>query len=181
MYNIINLSARACEIFANNSLSEDYIIISVTEVGYKQSINIANKHIKEVLRLSFDDITDEQAKEWDRVSLGRDCVLFNEDMALLIKDFTNKWVSRGIRNIVVYCGAGISRSGAIVSTLSRYLNSREEYLYMTRAILPNKYVYKVMCKVLGLEYNEERLNRLCDIATKGVLTGEKFYGISNLA
>lgn len=60
----------------------------------------------------------------------------------------------------VHCTAGISRSGAVGCTLARYLHLDELSLFMTGNILPNEWVYQMMCIALGINYSYEELRLL---------------------
>lgn len=154
---IENLSKDMCEVVSKTE-SEDCIIISINEVNGALANIASNKHIKDVLYLRFDDLTKLQVKQIKKPS--RDYTLFNLDFAKQIKDFSDKWVNKGINKIIVHCAAGVSRSGAVACTLSRYYNGSDISYFSKGCVYPNELVYELMCKALDLNFNLKELKRL---------------------
>lgn len=106
---------------------------------------------RNVLNLTFDDISAFGVEPLAGSSAGDGYVLFDESMAREIVAFveTNKDASVWI----VHCSAGVSRSGAV----SRWLKDRLEFKYGIEAnnvdgrhAVPNAYVLEVLDRVLYL-------------------------------
>lgn len=57
-YNIEIMSKDQCALFSTKDLTEDYIIISINDIGHKTVI-YDNEHIINVYSLWFDDIEPE--------------------------------------------------------------------------------------------------------------------------
>ena len=106
---------------------------------------------RNVLNLTFDDISAFGVEPLAGSSAGGGYVLFDENMAREIVAFveTNKDASVWI----VHCSAGVSRSGAV----SRWLKDRLSFKYGIEAnnvdgrhVVPNAYVLEVLDRVLYL-------------------------------
>lgn len=166
-YNIQIMSKLECTLFSTKDLTEDYIVISINDTGC-YTIIYPNPHIKEVLTLQFDDISE---KEHEVEGLK----LMNEYQANRIWCFINKHRNK-VKNIIVHCTAGISRSGAIGCVLARYLNGDDNYLLATGKYIPNKHVYKLMCEAFGLEYSGKLFKEKIRIRNKGNQNNLKGYG-----
>lgn len=155
-YNIEIMGKDECTMFSEETLDNNYIIISINDSGHNTTI-YSNPKIKDVLALTFDDI---ELKEHEDGFIK----LMEVSQGERIKSFVDKYKGY-VNNIVVHCTAGISRSGAVGCVLARYLNGNDEYLLKTGRYIPNKYIYKLMCEVFNLEYSdelfEEKLNIRC--------------------
>jgi predicted protein tyrosine phosphatase len=170
-YNIEIMGKYECEMFSEEILDEDYIIISINDTGYDTDI-AENKHIVDCLKLWFDDI---ESGEID----PKLKVITIED-AEEIKEFIDKYKD-SISNIVVHCTAGISRSGAVGCIIARYLNGDDVYLLETGKYIPNKLVYKTMSETFNLKYSESLFRekkRIRNGGNRKNLRGYGDYGIS---
>lgn len=163
-YNIKILSKEECTLMSTRSLEEDCIIISINDTNCKTVI-FENERILKVLKTTFDDI---------EVELPI-FELFSMFHAEEIKNFVDSYRDK-VNTIIVHCTAGISRSGAIGCCLARYLNGSDEYLLKTGKYVPNKHIYKIMCKVLGLEYSNEMFKEKIRLRNKGNRKNLKGYG-----
>lgn len=153
-YNIEILSKQECIIFSTRELNKDYIIISINDTNC-DTVIFKNTHIKDVLKITFDDLTFPIAGH----------TLIDDQISLKIKNFIDSYKD-SIKNIIVHCTAGISRSGAVGCTIARYLNGDDSYLLQTGLYMPNKLVYKTMCNTLGLEFSEELFDEKLQLRIK---------------
>lgn len=160
-FKIINMSVTQCEDYTRKQLEDDCIIISINEVRGSMSNLAFNSKVKDILRLRFDDIEPKVVERLVKTNKAeREYILFTKEMALLIKDFINMWVNKGINKIIVHCAAGVSRSGAVACTLSRYYNGSDISYFSKGCVYPNELVYELMCKALDLNFNLKELKRL---------------------
>jgi predicted protein tyrosine phosphatase len=89
-----------------NAAPEGAVVISITDPGREAALPSG---YRDVLRLQFHDCDPEAA------ALGPEAVPMHPEQAELIWVFARR--HRG-RNVVVHCGAGVSRSRAVVEALS---------------------------------------------------------------
>ena len=99
---------------------------------------------KNVLNLFFDDWTPEEVKALPKSGFKDSLVLFNEDMAMELKNFfkTNK----NAKVWHVHCKAGVSRSGAVALWLANNLGLNAMSLCTRYALEPNMHVLKLLRK-----------------------------------
>lgn len=111
-----------------NSIKEKHVVISVTSSDSEGIIIPANASRVSQLFLKFDDVQDIDLR----------FVYFDRSMAEEIFRFIESNIS-SISLIVVQCQAGVSRSVAIASALSKIINYADDAIY-TKG-LPNMFVY----------------------------------------
>lgn len=100
-----------------------------------------------VLNLWFHDIDPEQEREWVETNPPYQEVLFDEEMAVKIKEFVLRNISA--KKWVIHCTAGICRSGAVGEVLSEFFNIPYfEFKRVNPQIRPNIYVKNVLKSVL---------------------------------
>lgn len=132
---------------------DDYIIISINSPGYEVTkLNKLGKY-KAVLWLSFNDIDTPyynlEPKQGDFVGLKQ----FIDDY----KDNAN------INNIIVHCAAGISRSSALASAISKYLNLNYKSIWKDNYLMPNPLVFKLALNELNINITQKEINELKNI------------------
>lgn len=139
---IINAFGRAWiedKVYLNLPESNvSHILISITgEEKYKVNLTYVQQSNfnKDILTMYFEDITKQDQ------CVG--CVLFNEKHCKNILDFTNKYID-DISSIIVHCDAGISRSIAVASALSKILNRADDIIFNKG--MPNLHVYGMLLK-----------------------------------
>lgn len=118
-----------------SSFNKPHLLISITNPGAK--VRIPKTHYcKETLNLEFLDIED----------IGEDS--FDQGIARNILDFVNSH-SDGVHTIVVHCGAGLSRSVAVASALSKIINHRDDSIFSYG--IPNMLVYNTILETYFMD------------------------------
>lgn len=145
-YKIDIFSKEECINFSNKTLEEDCVIVSINDTGHTTNFH-KNKHIKDILSLTFDDLT------FDIDGY----ILFNKSMGEEIKYFVDNY-KQNINHFIVHCTAGISRSAAVGFIITKYLNGDDSCLFRKGRYVPNKLIYEIMSNIFGLVYNEEDFN-----------------------
>ncbi len=91
---------------------------------------------------------------------------FDEDLAQTIKIFVDKLPSNA--KLYCCCDAGESRSAAVACAISRYVGQDEMQIWKNPHYHPNKFVYEVLCNVLGFSDTEDRINELEQISANSL-------------
>lgn len=168
-YKIDIMGKQQCTVFSTKDLKEDYIIISINDTDCSTVI-FDNKHILDVLKITFDDLEKEPKNKENKYKL------FNIHIAKEIKNFIDKFKNK-VNRIVVHCTAGISRSSGVAAVLSRYLNGTDNHVFGCGEYHPNKLVYKIMCEVFSLEYDEEEFDKKRDRGERRSIDNTKGYSL----
>ena len=105
--------------------SEPHLLISITNPNHKVIIPKSH-YCKQILHLQFLDVED----------IGNDS--FNYDIAHGLLDFVDAHISTASA-IVVHCGAGVSRSVAVASALSKIINHTDDNIFSYG--IPNMLTY----------------------------------------
>lgn len=174
-YNIQIVSRHEAILIDTKDIQEDTIVISINCPNEQRHI-FRNPKIIDVLYLHCDDLTEEQfnrIKQEDR----EEYILFNLKMAQKIKNFID--YHKDIKNIIVHCTAGISRSGAVGVVISKYLNGQDIHLYNRGTISPNETLYKYMCEAFGVKFDKKELNDKKKISHKTCQEHLKGWGLWN--
>lgn len=115
--------------------------ILFTEERKRQLLGISG--VKDVLNLCFGDYTPND-KDLDGEKL------FSESQAKQVIEFVDKYKNE-VEMFVIHCDAGVSRSGAVGTFISRYLELDEaELLKMNPYIQPNHFVLNTLLEVSGI-------------------------------
>lgn len=140
------ISLYEAELLNTSEIEKDYIMISIVSStqSYPQLNN--SKQIG-LLQLKIDDVIPEAVKSCST------CKLMTEEQARYILNFINEYKDK-VNTIYVHCELGIARSPAIGCIISRYLNGEDLSLFSLGEFIPNKFIYKIMCKVFGLDFKE---------------------------
>lgn len=109
-----------------------HLLISISAPNDKPKLPI-NKNRIAILSLEFHDL-DKPYKDYK---------LFSEEDAYKIFEFLKQ--NKEIRDIVVHCDAGISRSPAVAAALAKIFNGDDSEYF--KEYLPNMLVYKMMLDV----------------------------------
>lgn len=81
---------------------------------------------------------------------------FNKDDGERLLSIFASLESKGIKEVIVHCFAGVSRSPAVAISLAWYLNQSEDSIMkLLKHAVPNEQVLVVMAKLLGI-YEEKK-------------------------
>lgn len=105
-----------------------HIVISISGEDANETLVPPNQFRRAILHLKFDDVSDIDGRY----------LFFTREQASEILEFVNKHVVN-VQLIVVQCHAGLSRSVAVASALSKIINYTDDAIF-TRGI-PNMFVY----------------------------------------
>lgn len=117
-------------------ISKNHILISIKDIGRKLTVP-KSQYCKKMLQLEFND-------EYEISNSS-----FNQDLARQIIDFVNSNCFT-VDLIIVHCYAGLSRSVAVASALSKILNNKDDDIYAIG--MPNMLVYTT---ILDSYYSEQ--------------------------
>ena len=132
-------------------IKEPHVLISISNPNCIVKItNIPS--CKGILKLKFQDIE----------TIDEKSVFFDHGMARTLLDFINETVDR-INLIVVHCGAGVSRSVAVASALSKIINNCDDYIFSKSS--PNMLVY---ISILDCYFTEDKWNRITYLRDKSL-------------
>lgn len=140
--NIKILSRTKAVKLSYTDFTNDKVIISIKDPwAEKAHFNSGNSSIKEVLYLSFYDIS-EKTKD----IFGGYSSMANDD-ALKIACFVNKWKNK-VDIIWVHCEVGVSRSAGIAMAIMEYLNMDLTPIFENPTYCPNMLCYELTLKAL---------------------------------
>lgn len=122
------------------SIRNPHLLISISNPGPDVAIP-STPYCKGILRLKFHDVEDVTTKE----------IFFDHNMGREILDFVDEGISN-VNTIVVHCGAGLSRSIATASALSKIINYRDDDIFSKG--IPNMMVYLT---ILSEYFNERQI------------------------
>ena len=132
-----------------------HAVISITDPTSENANLKPNPNRIGTLFLKFYDIDvlqpvyEEHIEEiYDEYSDG----LFNKDQAALILDFVDG-IRDKVKNILIHCDAGISRSAGVGAALSLIINGSDKEVFNDRRYLPNMFVYRT---ILNLWQDKEQ-------------------------
>lgn len=112
MKNFITMSRGQVKRYTYKSHTEDYIIVSINEPNEKPPRFNRNIHLKDVLYLYFEDISE----------ISDNHITMSNQDAINILEFIDK--HKDIDNIIIHCVAGVSRSVSIRCALEEIYNNR---------------------------------------------------------
>ena len=131
------LSKQQAIIRSCTDFDKKKIIISIRDPhNDKAEFNQGNSSIKDVLYLSFYDISEETK------SIFGGYESMSPIDAILIRDFILKWQNE-IDEIWVQCEMGMSRSAGIAAALMEYYNIDSGYILNRSKYYPNLLCYKL--------------------------------------
>ena len=135
--NIIALSREKAIRLSYSDFDNDKIIISIRHPNkVKPEFNINNSSIKDILYLSFYDISEETK------SIFGGYESMSPIDAILIRDFVLKWQNE-IDTIWVQCEMGMSRSAGIVAAIMEYFDMDSKEILESNQYYPNKLCYNL--------------------------------------
>lgn len=135
--NIIALGREKAIRLSYSDFDDDKIIISIRDPNkVKPEFNINNSSIKDILFLSFYDISEETK------SIFGGYESMSPIDAILIRDFVLKWQNE-IDTIWVQCEMGMSRSAGIVAAIMEYFDMDSKEILESNQYYPNKLCYNL--------------------------------------
>lgn len=158
------LSAKDCIRYCTKENKEDAVIISINN-SFEIGINLPKdpkNGVKDVLRLFFDDVLKKDLYKESKIiwvdKLGRCYTPFDESDCKKIHDFVMRYYkSPKPYCLIVHCGAGISRSAAVLAATWKYLFNDDSIIYNNPFYHPNGDVYRML---LNYYYENEGLDKM---------------------
>lgn len=143
--NIIVLNRTNAEKLSYNDFSSDRVIISIrTPNDEKAVFNSENSSIKDILYLSFYDVSTETQ------DIFRGYPAMTDEDALKIKCFVLKWKDK-VDTIIVHCDAGVSRSAGVTAGILDGLDQDSSQIFDNNRYLPNSLCYRKTLNAFKLE------------------------------
>lgn len=134
--NIIVLNkAKAQRLSYKDFLSNKVIISISTPSDDKAVFNIDNDSIKDILYLSFYDVSTETQ------NIFKGYPAMTDEDAVQIRDFVLKWKDT-VDTIIVHCDAGISRSAGVAAGILDGLDQDSSQIFDNNIYLPNSLCYR---------------------------------------
>lgn len=124
--------------------NQNTAIISITEPNQEDVVFAENPFIKALFRMKFYDIE----REYGKVKPAQ-----QSDFKGL-KEFVDSLSELNIKQLVVHCAAGISRSAAVAAAINEYANLGK-HIWDCPSYFPNGHVYKLACRELGIGRTQE--------------------------
>ena len=140
--NIKILSRTKAVKLSYNDYKGTKVVISISDPESERAhFNKENKSIKEVLYLSFYDISEETKDIFGGYSS------MDPEDAKKIAHFVNKWKDK-VDTIWVNCEVGVSRSAGIAMAIMEYLNMDLKQILESTTYYPNMLCYELTRKAL---------------------------------
>jgi predicted protein tyrosine phosphatase len=143
--NFLVLSREQAEsIVVQRAINQPHILISINGTTGLDSTSAkipTNGNRLDLLHLRFDDIDSRQMEILKENKEEKSLILFTEEHARNILNFVEKNL-KDIDLIVVHCFAGICRSVAVASALSKIINNEDDRIF--KSGVPNMLVYKTV-------------------------------------
>ena len=121
---------------------KDCIIISITDFGSNPNQFAENPHIKNVIKLQFDDVDFND----------NNCITKTDGKKII--DFVNRYVNK-VDKIIVHCEAGVSRSAGVCAALMHIINGDDSPIFNNPKFCPNMACYRTVMEAYYDFYNEE--------------------------
>lgn len=134
----------------SKDIKNDCIIISISDCNecipkeLENNFHNSKGRIKGLLTLFFDDV---EAPDKDAMNI---------EHAKNIIEFVNKYVDE-INEIIVHCGAGISRSAGVAAGLMKIINGNDFEIFNNGKFCPNATCYKNILTCYYGSYNEKEI------------------------
>ena len=131
----LTLSEKEIKSTLYNRIQDKHIVISITSEDSNEIVIPPNRERISQLYLKFDDVSD----------ISEKFLFFTRAQAVEILEFVEKYINQ-VSLIIVQCQAGLSRSVAVASALSKIINYTDDGIY-TKGI-PNMFVYTTILDTL---------------------------------
>ncbi len=133
---VIVLNKVKAQELSYDDFSSDKVIISIKTPEDEQAVfNLENNSIKDILYLSFYDVSTETQ------DIFKGYPAMTDEDALNIKDFVLKWKDR-VDIIIVHCDAGVSRSAGVAAGILDGLDIDSSQIFDNNRYLPNSLCYQ---------------------------------------
>jgi hypothetical protein len=123
-------------------LNKDFILISVTNPGWKFVEVPESEHCRGVLQLRFQDTSRKRP----------DKLYFKRKQALLIKRFVEK---NNVPIVISQCDHGISRSAGVAAALARVNGLDVEWFFSQAGLIPNMFVFDRLLGVYHVKISDD--------------------------
>ena len=134
--NVMVLNRVNAEKLSYNDFSSDKVIISIKTPEDEQAVfNAENDSIKDILYLSFYDVSTETQ------DIFKGYPAMTDEDALKIKEFVLKWKDK-VDTIIVHCDAGVSRSAGVAAGILDGLDIDSSQIFDNNRYLPNSLCYR---------------------------------------
>jgi predicted protein tyrosine phosphatase len=141
--NILILNKQKAERLSYTDFSADKVIISIrTPNDKKANINTNNSTIKDILYLSFYDIS------YDTQSIFKDYPAMTDDDVIKIRDFVLKWKDN-VSTFWVHCDIGMSRSAGVTAGIIKGLGGNANDILNSKLYYPNMLCYDKIVNVFN--------------------------------
>ena len=142
---VIVLNKAKAQKLSYDDFSSNKVIISIKTPDDEQAVfNPNNDSIKDILYLSFYDVSTETQ------DIFKGYPAMTDDDALNIKDFVLKWKDR-VDIIIVHCDAGVSRSAGVAAGILDGLDQDCSRIFDSNRYLPNSLCYRKTLNAFKLE------------------------------
>ena len=122
------LSRSKAKSLSYSNIQEPLVIISITDIASSPVQFSKNENIKDILRLSFNDM--------DKESSG---AMLSEDANSIVR-FCLHWLPQ--TNLLVHCEAGISRSAGICAAILKWYEGSDMQIFGNAYYHPNMHCYR---------------------------------------
>lgn len=144
-----------CKVLNKKKDGKKYAVISIVSPSSRNADIIEGGQIKRIFRMKFYDVEKDFyqtrylpfKKKYMKLRYPAPTA---KDMNGL-KEFVDSLVD--IDNLIVHCGAGISRSAGIASAIEKYLGM-DDTIWCSKKYYPNRCVEKVALEIFGLSKDE---------------------------
>lgn len=130
---VMNAIQAICYTYSNHPKT---LMISIRNKG--QEIPFFKKDNMIIYYFDFDDVEDGDP---NGVAISKEQA---QEIAKIVKD------NHSINNIVVHCGAGISRSAGVAAAIGKAINNDDSFIFDDLHFKPNKTCYRRVLKAFGL-------------------------------
>lgn len=136
------MSRQNARSYSYNSSIEKTIIVSINDVSDTANKFHNNPNILGTCSLFFDDV---EGKE-------KNCMTRSD--AEKVINFVNQYIDK-TEQIVVHCGAGISRSSGVCAALMLIINGSDDEIFGNARFCPNMHCYRLVLETYFGHYDKE--------------------------
>ena len=139
------MSRKEASDFSFTNFQERTIIISIASLDESDNtFNKDNPNLIDVLFLRFDDVESDESNH-----------MVKRDAEKIIQ-FVNEHIDH-IDQIIVHCGAGVSRSAGVAAALMLIINGDDSPIFNSPKFCPNRCCYRTLLNTFFGSFNEEEI------------------------